>query len=370
MGAVCYAASFFLLLLAGKATGFGQWYTVHIYPLAVGTLGRFSGFFPFSLVEMLLYFLILLFVLFFIRLLVRLFKKQDGSRAVLHFIAGLWLLTGILFLIYTLNCGINYRRMSFAKCEKITADEYTVSDLKKVCRCLTEDLNSYALKVERDDDGVMILGGHKKSLDDTGKKAVLAMKAAAMEFPELAGYYPLPKPLLVSEILSYQSLTGVYAPFTVEANYNQDMTPYNIPFTMCHELSHLRGFMQEEEANFIAYLACMASDQTAFRYSGTMIAWIKCMKVLRREDYESWKALREKLTKAVDADFAANNAFWERYEGTVSEMSEKVNDHYLKANGQADGVKSYDRMVDLLVAYECDRRSIGNVDSFSDRLTP
>ena len=28
-----------------------------------------------------------------------------------------------------------------------------------------------------------------------------------------------------------------------------------------------------------------------------------------------------------------------------------VNDSYLKANGQADGVKSYNRMVDLLVAY-------------------
>lgn len=31
-------------------------------------------------------------------------------------------------------------------------------------------------------------------------------------------------------------------------------------------------------------------------------------------------------------------------------MSDKVNDTYLKANKQTDGVESYDRMVDLLMA--------------------
>ena len=31
--------------------------------------------------------------------------------------------------------------------------------------------------------------------------------------------------------------------------------------------------------------------------------------------------------------------------------ADKINDTYLKANGQADGVQSYSRMVDLIVAY-------------------
>ena len=38
------------------------------------------------------------------------------------------------------------------------------------------------------------------------------------------------------------------------------MVSYNLPFTTCHELSHLRGFMQEEEANFIGFLACVNAD--------------------------------------------------------------------------------------------------------------
>ena len=40
-----------------------------------------------------------------------------------------------------------------------------------------------------------------------------------------------------------------------------------------------------------------------------------------------------------------------KYDGAVAEVSNKVNDTYLKANGQEDGVESYDRMVDLIVGY-------------------
>ena len=64
------------------------------------------------------------------------------------------------------------------------------------------------------------------------------------QYPQLAGYYPKPKPVLFSRLLSIQQLSGIYSPFTVEANYNAEMTPYNIPHTACHELSHLRGFMR------------------------------------------------------------------------------------------------------------------------------
>ncbi|KAI4439854.1 hypothetical protein C824_002341 [Schaedlerella arabinosiphila] len=92
------------------------------------------------------------------------------------------------------------------------------------------------------------------------------MKKLAEEYPDLKGYYPHPKPVCISEILSYQNLSGVYSPFTIEANFNADMIDYNIPFTLCHELSHLRGFMQEEEANFIAFLACIGFGKQDFEF--------------------------------------------------------------------------------------------------------
>ena len=124
-----------------------------------------------------------------------------------------------------------------------------------------------------------------------------------------------------------------------------------IPFTACHELSHLRGFMQEQEANFIAFLACSKSGEDAFAYSGYLSGWIQCMNVLYKTDYDAWKEVRGTLPPEAEADLRLNREFWAKYDGAIAEVSNKVNDTYLKANGQKDGVKSYNRMVDLIVAY-------------------
>ena len=190
-----------------------------------------------------------------------------------------------------------------------------------------------------------------KAVYEEEQDAVLATKKLAEEYPDLNGFYPHPKPVCISEILSYQNLSGVYSPFTIEANFNVDMIDYNIPFTLCHELSHLRGFMQEEEANFIAFLACVGSGKQDFEYSGYLMGWVYCMNALRRADTEEWQAVREGLDEAVEADLRENSRFWDSYDGAVAEVSDKVNDTYLKANGQSEGVKSYGRMVDLIIAY-------------------
>ena len=251
----------------------------------------------------------------------------------------------ILAFLYTAGCGINYRRESFSMKEGIITWRYTSEDLKQVCIWLTDEVNDLASLVDRDQDQILSL----ESPEQDG--AVEAMERLSEEYPSLKGYYPRPKQLILSEVLSYQGLTEIYLPFTIEANYNGDMTSYNKPFTACHELSHLRGFMEEREANFIAFLACIGSDRIDFQYSGYLSGWVYCMNALYRADYDSWAEVRVMLDPLAEVDLAANNAFWDRYEGPIERAADRVNDTYLKANGQADGVQSYDRMVDLIVAY-------------------
>ncbi len=41
-----------------------------------------------------------------------------------------------------------------------------------------------------------------------------------------------------------------------------------------------------------------------------------------------------------------------RHEGPLMRLSEGMNDRYLRSQGQAEGVASYGRVVDLLVAEE------------------
>ncbi len=333
-----------LMIFSAGNQGFAEWYSEYIYTAAVGSIGRVCGLFPFSVSEAGICVLILLFFVTLVRMIVKTARSHE-LYAISSWISGVLLAVGILAFLYTACCGINYHRSSFSEEEGIITYQYSTDELKEICIWLTEEVNIRADEVARDGGGLLTLEESER------EGGVEAMSRLAETFHALEGYYPQPKELIFSEVLSYQGLTGIYLPFTVEANYNGDMPEYDKPFTVCHELSHLRGFMEEQEANFIAFLACIGSERTDFQYSGYLSGWVYCMNALYRADYESWQEVRGTLNAEAEPDLTANNEFWDRYEGTISETAERINDTYLKVNGQADGVQSYNRMVDLIVAY-------------------
>ena len=67
--------------------------------------------------------------------------------------------------------------------------------------------------------------------------------------------------------------------------------------------------------------------------------------------YVSEQQLKALLPEGVLRDLAANSRYWARYDTPVGETADRWNDAYLKANAQTDGVQSYGRMVDLLIAF-------------------
>lgn len=336
-GIVFLIVSIVLQIVARTFAGFGQWYSQTIYPVLVNSIGRIMNLVPFSVSEIGIYLLII----FILGSIVQAIRKKTWRN-----LAGnMFLLVSTLFFLYCINCGVNYYRTSFAESAGFIVDRYSVDDLKNTCIWLTEEVNEWSGKVSRDEADEIYL-----SLDESAE-AVRSMEMLGNLYPELSGYYPRPKGLINHWILSVQELSGVYSPFTVEANYNTGMTDYNIPFTACHELSHLRGFMQEEEANFIAFLACIESEEADFRYSGYLLGWIHCMNLLYKTDYDAWEEIRGTLSENITADLKANSEFWSKYDGAVAEVADKINDTYLKANGQSDGVESYGRMADLVVVY-------------------
>jgi hypothetical protein len=81
-----------------------------------------------------------------------------------------------------------------------------------------------------------------------------------------------------------------------------------------------------------------------------MLALVHATNQLFRADPEAYRRVMDTLPDGVFADFRANNAYWKQFEGPVAEFSDSVNDAYLRSNRQADGVQSYGRMVDLLLA--------------------
>jgi hypothetical protein len=150
--------------------------------------------------------------------------------------------------------------------------------------------------------------------------------------------------------MSRLGITGIFFPFTGEAHVNREVPAPDVPFTASHELAHFRGFAREDEASYVGYLACRSHPDQDFRYSGSLVASAYLMGALAEVDPAAARRLQARRSPGVRRDLEALRAWSERYRGRVEAASQRVNDAYLRSQGQKDGIRSYGRMVDLLVA--------------------
>ena len=336
-----------LMLAKGNPDLAERFFAMGFYRVASPLISRATALLPFSLLEFGIIALIILLIVF-LTIFIRKVVKNRGSRKSIILKTGLNALciASTVFFVFTVLCGVNYHRHPFSYYSGLSVQPSGIDELNSLCLELAAEANALYPQVVGE-GGAIMYGGHA----ETSRAAQSAMRSLGERYPVLAGYYPPVKPVLFSGFMSRTQITGIYSPFTMEANVNTACTKYTIPATMCHELSHLRGFMREDEANFIAYLACMESDDPALRFSGTMLALVYSGNQLYSRQ-ELYKALTETYSDGVKQAFIDDYIYWEQFDNTViSTVSSAVNDTYLKANSQADGVASYGRMVDLLLAY-------------------
>ena len=344
--------------LAARSSAFANAYSHYVYRVLSLGIGSVIGLLPFSVVELLLY-ATLLFVLFdFVKQLRRAIRAGI-ARPLRRFLGHLFLILSALLVLYVFLCGINYHRASFSQEAglSVTLDEhgtvYDEADLIALCDYLVTEINATEAQLDVSFIGQTVETPKASAawLWHAGRTGQRAMEKLGQRYRRLSGHYPFPKPILNTWLLSIQQTTGVYSPFTVEANYNRDIAYYDIPFTICHELSHLRGYMQEEEANFIGVLATIGADDLYFNYSGYVSAWVYAGNALARVDSTAFATLYSRINARTRQDMLYNNAYWKQFEGKPAEAHEQLNDAYLKIQGQATGVRSYGHVTDLMLEY-------------------
>lgn len=341
-----------LQYLARSAPGFAEWYAKNIYPQVLLVLGGISSFVPFALDECLIYLLVLAAFYYLLAGFIRIRQKRTEANTFavqtgknIGKILILWLFA------FTVTCGMNYHRTPFSELARLPMEPSTVAELEELCLWLTEQIEEVSVRTQRQENGLTAVPSGMR------EKTRAAMMDLGKQYHELAGWYPEAKPVWTWKVLSMEFLEGVFGPYTMEAHYNPDIPAYNQPAVLCHELSHLKGFMREDEANYIAYLACTGSEDPTLQYSGLLLAYTHSINALYKADYERFVAVREKLCEQAERDYAYHRLYWEQYEGPVSRVSDKVNDTYLRANAQEEGSKSYGRMVDLLLGEYRQRRA-------------
>ena len=272
-------------------------------------------------------------------------KKKRAVRMV----ANIACVVSILWFMFTIGAGLNYARLEIGDAFGLEVRPSTVAELAALTEILVAQTNELSTQVARDDNGVMIISAH--SYIALSGQARTIFREAGEEIPILRGFVPHAKPIVYSRFMSRLNIVGVYSPFTLEAHVNVDVLDYHIPATMIHELAHFRGIMREDEANFIAWLVGMRSGNPDFMYSGAMLALTHASGQLRRANREEYNRIMSAQNSYILADRRANWYYWRQFDGPLAEISQAANDAYLRAQRQEDGVQSYGRMVDLLLAY-------------------
>lgn len=362
--AALVAVSLLLNLGAREVPGFADWYVQRIFPVFVESYGRLTGAVPFSVGEWMLYlgaFLTLVLVVGGIAYL--LFRKGAPGfhRAYLRFAKGYYWIFGIVCLVMTLNCFLLYQVTPMGELSgpfhimKKEQRTYEFEELAALRDYVVERANALSEEFERDEKGYLCYDG------EAAAQAVEEMKRLGQEVPQLSGFYPRPKGLFHSAFFSQQYIMGYYFPFSMEANYNRQMYIANVPATLCHELSHLKGVILEDEANFLGYLACVSSEDAFFQYSG----YLSVMGYLDRDFkracgqdealYSSHVTIGE--LAASDKRFLTPEA-WQQVEessfletNTVRKATDQFLNTTLTLNGVEDGTVSYSRVVALLLQY-------------------
>ncbi len=257
--------------------------------------------------------------------------------------------------VMTINCSVLYHCTPMDPNPQVEYREYTVEELEILRNYIVEKCNYYMELMPRDENGHIVYDG------DIQKEAKEAMWGIADDFPKLKGYYPDVKTLMSSNLISQAYIGGYYFPFSMEANANGNMYIANYPAVYCHELSHLHGYIYEDEANYLAYQACINSESDFFKYSGYL-------SVLFYVDDAYFEAIGQDYSiyttqVAVDEQVWSDDIFlteetWEEVEDTaiistdtVDKISDEFTETSLNLNGVEDGMISYSRVVDLMLQY-------------------
>ncbi len=344
-----------LFLLLSPLRGFANFVTVWFSRPVKALLGTVFGVIPLSVME-LEYIAAFLFILIWnIRTVALAVRREDGLRLALRR-TGVFLLVIAYLLVFFLWCfAIDYRSDSFSERSGLEAGPVETEDLYVVTKYFVQSAAQYAKEVKRDGDLHWA-----EELDGYLGSSKYIYENLNSEFPFLSARSRVPKKMyLTSRISSWMGFTGVYFPFSGESNINIESPGPFIPQTICHELAHQKGVYAEQEANFVGIAAAIASGDPVYVYSGLLAGSVHLANALAAADAKLWRELVPLMSDEMRTDWNDNHAYWQQFEGKVEEVSSKVYDGYLKAQGQELGIRSYGACVDLLVEYYADMAHAG-----------
>ncbi|MBO7170146.1 MAG: DUF3810 domain-containing protein [Clostridia bacterium] len=345
---IFFALGFFALvihLVALSGTAAANVIHSHLTPIVRGALGYLTALYPLSLVETAI-FLLPLWLFLLVRAIRRAVKSREKTLRLIT------LFLSVPVLIYALFVGthaIGYLSSPVAERMGLSDEAPTKEDVYATAYWLAEEAKALETSLpEKAGDGSVKM---PYSYFEMNRKLVDAYLSLAEKYEFIPALSVGTKPILLSHPMAYTQITGVYTFFTGESNVNTVYPDFSTAYTAAHEMAHARGISRENEANFVAFLACMESDDPFLRYSGYTGLLQYLGSAAYRADSKAYATLWNSYSESVKADFRAYNEIYDRYDGSVvGEVSGALNDLYLTGMG-TEGTVTYSYVVRLAVSY-------------------
>ena len=283
-------------------------------------------------------------------------RRIRRRQRILPWLSVVALVVAATAFLSTAGWALNHYAPPLSQDLGLEVGQYSEGQLASVTSYYLEQAASRAQLVPREEDGTL----SQQDFYELARIAGASYAPLSQRYEVFSGSTaPVKSLLLFGEPLLYSGYTGIFWAATAESSVPLGTATAELPFTMCHEAAHRLGIASEQEANFSAFLACSASDDARFSYSGYYSAFNYCVNALLAEDPERAQQLVSDALAGENGpgvalvlqDRAATQAHYQAYGGPFDDVGTTVNDTYLKSFGEKDGVRSYGLVVDYLLAW-------------------
>ena len=307
-------------------------------------LARLTGWIPFSVAEILL--TVVLPLLIILAILVCAIHNLRRYRRALFFV--FLSLPCAVYLLFVLTFAAGYSTSPLAERVSLKRAPVSGESLYTTAAILVEEIEALENEIENHSNGSSEM---PFSFEELNAQLIDSYQRLVGRIDGLHTYSVPAKPILLSRPMVYTHITGVYSFFTGEANVNTAYPDYVQVYTTAHELAHQRGIAREDEANFVAFLACIEAEHPYIRYCGYMNLLEYVSIALYTADPESYADLTLSFNSTIRSELYGYQSFLADYENNmIGDISNGFNDAYLTVQG-TPGVESYGLVVDLAVAY-------------------
>jgi len=301
----------------------------------------FSGF-TIAIGDLLFFLVLISFIIYFIFFFR--FKMND-------FVNVFAVISISICLFYSL-WGLNYFQTPLLS--KLDIGEVKYESLQTTLNQLIVDVNEVHL----------LLGDENSTIDNlefNKEKIISELKLNNIKEFDKIPTTKFVKKSIIPKIYLYQGVSGYINPFTLEAIIVEEIPSIDFSITVLHEQAHQLGYAAEEDANFLAFISSINNQDPLIKYSGYVFGLSYLLNEIQINHNDKLSSFTDKINSGIIEDINYRTKFWQKYSNNIiNDIQNVLYDFYLKSNNQKAGIASYSRIVNHIINYYDNDRSLSN----------